>query len=244
MPTIAGLASLTGGTTAFAAPVSANFTEIRDTVNAFGMFTDVARTVTAVQTFSATPVCSAGISITGNLTMATAASRLVPGATSFAVRNNANGEDNLLVSDAGNVTVRGTLTSTGTITGTLATAAQPNVTSVGSLTALTMAGNLTFSGASRKIVSGATALLFRNSVDSLTWLQYTDSGNVTIGGGAYDVFAGNQTAATNAGEGFLRVPQTAGTPTGVAGAGAIVYDSANEKLYYRNGSAWKEVATV
>lgn len=34
-----------------------------------------------------------------------ATSRIIPGATSFAVRNNANSRDNLLISDAGNVTV-------------------------------------------------------------------------------------------------------------------------------------------
>lgn len=43
---------------------------------------------------------------------------------------------------AGNVVVGGTLGVTGLITGTLATAAQPNVTSLGTLTALTVTGSI------------------------------------------------------------------------------------------------------
>lgn len=42
----------------------------------------------------------------GNLTFGAAAARLVPGATSFSLRNSANSADNLLVVDAGDVTVR------------------------------------------------------------------------------------------------------------------------------------------
>jgi len=43
---------------------------------------------------------------TGNLTFGAAAARLVPGATSFSLRNSANSADNLLVVDAGDVTPR------------------------------------------------------------------------------------------------------------------------------------------
>lgn len=46
------------------------------------------------------------------LTLTTAASRIIPGATSLSLRNNANSADNLLVTDAGAVTVRTTLTAT------------------------------------------------------------------------------------------------------------------------------------
>jgi hypothetical protein len=45
-----------------------------------------------------------------------------------------------------NIAIAGTLGVTGDITGTLATAAQPNITSVGSLTALDVAGTPTFDG--------------------------------------------------------------------------------------------------
>ena len=55
-----------------------------------------------------------GVNIpTGNtLVMGTAASRLVPGATSFSLRNNANSADNLIITDAGAATVRAGLTVT------------------------------------------------------------------------------------------------------------------------------------
>lgn len=52
----------------------------------------------------------------GNLTFTTGASVIVPGATSFAIRNNANSADNLLVSDAGIVTTRSNTTVTGVLT--------------------------------------------------------------------------------------------------------------------------------
>ena len=47
----------------------------------------------------------------GKITMATAASQLVPGATSFSLRNNANNADNLIIVDAGGATFRGTITT-------------------------------------------------------------------------------------------------------------------------------------
>lgn len=52
------------------------------------------------------------------LTMTAAASKLVPGATSFSHRNNADNADNLLISDAGAVTIRAGLTLAGGITST------------------------------------------------------------------------------------------------------------------------------
>lgn len=50
--------------------------------------------------------------------LTTAASKLIPGATSFAIRNNADSANNVLVSNAGGVTVRSGLVITdGTLTG-------------------------------------------------------------------------------------------------------------------------------
>lgn len=50
------------------------------------------------------------VTMSGTLTMSATASKIVPGATSFSIRNTADGADNLLVSDAGAVTVRNGLT--------------------------------------------------------------------------------------------------------------------------------------
>lgn len=48
----------------------------------------------------------------GILVMTAAASKLVPGVTSFAVRNNADSQNNIIVTDAGAVTLRALLTNT------------------------------------------------------------------------------------------------------------------------------------
>lgn len=82
-------------------------------------------------------------STSGFLIFTTAASKVVPGATSLAFRNNADSADNIFIADGGAVTFRSTvggittLTAT-TLAGTLSTAAQPNVTSLGALTGLTV----------------------------------------------------------------------------------------------------------
>lgn len=52
------------------------------------------------------------LSVGGTITMTAAASQLIPGATSFAIRNNANGANNLLISNAGLVTARAGLVAT------------------------------------------------------------------------------------------------------------------------------------
>lgn len=48
--------------------------------------------------------------VAGDLTMSDAVSQIVPGATSFAVRDHADALDNLLIADNGDATVRGVLT--------------------------------------------------------------------------------------------------------------------------------------
>jgi hypothetical protein len=135
--------------------------------------------VTGLATFNT------GVTLTGSLTMATAASKIVPGATSLSLRNNADSADNLILTDAGAATFRSTvggittLTAT-TLAGTLSTAAQGSVTSLGTLTSLTISGTLTLSAAASKIVPGATSLSLRNNADSADNLILTDAGSATI----------------------------------------------------------------
>lgn len=68
-------------------------------------------------------------SLTGDLTFADAVSEIVPGATSFSHRNNADNADNLIITDAGNTTIRGSLTMGSTLaldsSGVVQVAAQP-----------------------------------------------------------------------------------------------------------------------
>ena len=216
-----------------------SLTTIRDAVNASALFKDVSsQTVTVTVTFSVSQTFSAGMSITGTVTMLDAASRIVPGATSFAVRNAANSADNLLVSDAGAVTVRAGLTvTTGTITGTLATAAQANVTSLGTLTALTLGGNLTLNGANRKIISGATGMTLRNTGDTASWIAWVEGGGVTIGNSTIDTYLGSVSGTTST-TGFPIISSIAGTPTGAAPNGSFVWDSSGKKFWVRDSTGW------
>lgn len=77
-----------------------------------------------------------------------AVSKIVPGATSISLRNNADTLDNLIITDAGAATFRNTVSGITTLScttvtatnlgGTLSTAAQPNVTSIGTVASLTI----------------------------------------------------------------------------------------------------------
>jgi hypothetical protein len=87
------------------------------------------------------------LTVSGLLSMTATAAQISGGPTSLSLRNNANSADNILITDAGAITVRSTISGVTTLTatnlaGTLTTAAQANVTSLGTLTSLTMGGTL------------------------------------------------------------------------------------------------------
>ena len=153
-----------------------------------------------------------------------------------------------LVLDASkNIATINSLTAT-LITGTLQTAAQPNITSLGTLTGLTNSGNSTFSGAGSIItLNGATSKIVLNGIDTsieLTGLNghidltnsapstNSTSGNIRSLGGAYFgshcIFntqvsiGGSVLTVTNAG--YL-TSITAGT---VSASKAIITDSNND----------------
>lgn len=63
-------------------------------------------TVSGVVTLNALVTALAGFALTGTLTLNTAASKIVPGATSLSIRNHADSQDNLLVIDAGDITAK------------------------------------------------------------------------------------------------------------------------------------------
>lgn len=86
----------------------------------------------------------------------------------------------------------------------------------------TIYGNTSTGGA--KIITGGSAT-------TNVRLDIDNSGNVAVG---------NAAIATNATDGFLYIPSCAGTPTGTpttkTGRNAMVWDSANKKLYVYDGS--------
>lgn len=57
------------------------------------------------------------LTVSGTITMTAAASKIVPGATSFSHRNNGDSADNLIITDAGAITVRSSITGCSTLTG-------------------------------------------------------------------------------------------------------------------------------
>jgi len=93
------------------------------------------------------------VTIAQFLKFRSAASQVIPGNTSFSIRNNANTADNLLISDAGNVTVGNNLATIGTDTvGTFHILTKANAITVtdgaaftptGSFQPIAAAGNVT-----------------------------------------------------------------------------------------------------
>jgi len=109
--------------------------------------------------------------ISGNLTFSSAAAKIIPGATSLTLRNNANNADNILIADAGGVTFRAGLSG---ITTLALTGAQSGGTT------LSLAGPITLTTAASKIIPGATSLSLRNNADSADNLLITNAGDATI----------------------------------------------------------------
>lgn len=164
----------------------------------------------------------------GQLNLAVAASKIVAGATSLSLRNNANTADNILVADSGAVTFRSTvggittLTAT-TLAGTLSTAAQPNVTSVGTLTSLTTSGNVTagatagffWTGRSRFVSNSDGEVSVQSNAGAaanLVVALLTASNGITVSAGTTAVQALTATGIT----------ATTGTFTGLGGGGGLL----------------------
>ena len=105
----------------------------------------------------------------------------------------------------GNILVTGTITSSGTITGTLATAAQGNVTSLGTLSALTVSGAASFEGATTIGNASGDALTIHPAAWTLsnavtvtgTWANLGAVTTADINGGTIDgaVIGGASAAA-------------------------------------------------
>ena len=144
--------TFTGGWTAAAAC----------TISAGGIAVTGNSTITGTLT-ALTGVTSSGtaafatVTVSGTVTMSTAVSQIIPGATSLAFRNNAGSADNILITDAGYVTVRSNLQVNG--------------------------GSIFYGGTTSKIVPGATSISLRNNADGADNLLITDAGAFTFRGG-------------------------------------------------------------
>lgn len=91
----------------------AAFREFGADIDAKAAFLATVNAFTAANSFAADTTLGSA----ADLIMAKPASRIRPGTTSLAVRNNANSRDNFRVDDSGNVTVFGTITAAGLSSG-------------------------------------------------------------------------------------------------------------------------------
>jgi hypothetical protein len=173
MPTIGSLTSFTANTLAQASQVNSNFSTIRTAVNTYCAFLDAtSQTFTGNQTFNP----SSGVALTvtdGGITVS---------ADGITVTGNST-----ITGTLGGVTTLSCTTVTATnLGGTLTTAAQPNITSFGTLTSLTIGGalsgvtTLTMTAAASKIVPGVTSFSLRNNADNADNLIVTNAGAVTV----------------------------------------------------------------
>jgi hypothetical protein len=106
-----------------------------------------------------------------SLTFSAAASKIIPGATSLSHRDTADAADNLLITDAGVVTVRSTLTVSGA--------------------SLSVGTNPSTTGAAR-FANNSGGLRFRNAANSDNWnvLDVNGSNVVTLAQAGLDVLVG------------------------------------------------------
>lgn len=129
----------------------------------------------------------------GSIKMGPAASKIVAGATSLSLRNNADNADNVLVEDAGVVTLRnqikftaGGATSLGTTDAfgfsfkTQALVRWSIDTSGNLIGDTTNGGYVKFGPAVSKIIPGATSVSLRNTADSADNLIIVDAGDATL----------------------------------------------------------------
>jgi hypothetical protein len=97
------------------------------------------------------------------------------------------------ITGTGNINITGTIQSSGNITGTLATAAQPNITSLGTLTGLTTTGDINFGDDDKAIFgAGSDLQIFHNATDS--YIVDTGTGNLNIKGSNLYLRANNNDA--------------------------------------------------
>jgi len=154
--------------------------------------TDINTEFDNIATAIATKTDNAGAAITaGTITGATINNSTIGATTPTTGAFTTVAASGLVTANGGETVASGqTLTLTGaTVAGaptwssnqaiTLSTAAQPNITSVGTLTSVTTSGAVTITAATSKLIPGATSFSHRNSADSADNLLIADSGAVT-----------------------------------------------------------------
>lgn len=127
---------------------------------------------------------------TGNLTFGAANSRIVPGATSFAIRNTTNAANNFVIDNSGNVIILGTLAS--------AAITAPSL--------VISTGGISLNGTSAGIRPGPTSFIIRNNADSTTNFTFSDAGVLTSQGSVGIVVGSFNAAAGTTANASLNIP--------------------------------------
>jgi hypothetical protein len=170
-------------------------------------------------------VDSGGLTITlGDLILAAAASRISGGATSLSLRNHANNADNLLLTDAGNATLRGLLTNYNGLA--LAGTGVPIIVAFNHLSGQTaqVASLATFTPSADGAFEVCIDILVTTagtSVSFTTTCTYTDEG-------------GSSRVATMS---FLLLAGTPFATTILTATGAVPYTGVPKQIRAKSGSA-------
>jgi hypothetical protein len=155
----------------------------------------------------------AAITTSGALSITAAASKIIPGATSLSLRNNADNADNILIADNGNTTVRGTLTATGGFVGI-------SGITIGTEQASTSGTSIDFTGipAGTKRICIMLSGVSTSGTSNLL-VQIGDSGGVEVTG--YVSEASNTAASANSTIGYILTPNNGASQTRT---GTVVLD--------------------
>jgi hypothetical protein len=167
-------------------------------------------------------------------------------------------QDDLTVTDdasiGGDATITGTLGVTGNITGTLATAAQPNITSVGTLTGLTTTGDINFGDDDKAIFGAGSDLQIYHSgsnsyiTDSGTGSLYVQgSSNILLGSTTQSnliIADGGAVTARYAGDNKLATTATGIDVTGAVDADKLSIDTGATNVTIDSGGIYNSLNTT
>jgi hypothetical protein len=167
-------------------------------------------------------------------------------------------QDDLTVTDdasiGGDATITGTLGVTGNITGTLATAAQPNITSVGTLTGLTTTGDINFGDDDKAIFGAGSDLQIYHSgsnsyiTDSGTGSLYVQgSSNILLGSTTQSnliIADGGAVTARYAGANKLATTATGIDVTGAVDADKLSIDTGATNVTIDSGGIYNSLNTT
>ena len=183
-------------------------------------------------------IANGNITITGNTSMVNINTGNIVASGTLAVTGNANvgnlGTTNIVVSGNANV---GTLNAT-TISGTLSTASQPNITSIGTLTSLNVNGTIT------AVAFTANTGVFTGNGSALTNLN---GSNVTgtVANATYAVTSGTAYAVSGANvSGAVAYATTANAVAGANVSGAVAYATTANAVAGANVSGAVAYATT